>query len=257
MIHKALTYSRILVLTVLAGLSSCVDPMPEPQPATGPVTERARIQVVNLVPGAEPFAVQVDNEGTQTAPYAGQGQLAANYQQVAAGTRQIRLRSGNVTRPVVASSNFLANTNHTLFITDTIARPAAGTDPGGPRALLVQDNLTAPAAGRAHVRFLQLSPNAGTLGLFESATNLALATPRGYRATATAATVTPRVDFVAFTPIDARPYVLEAKAGATTAPVAGPTTVNFEAGGIYTVVLRGLRGRTGAEAPGLTVIRHN
>jgi hypothetical protein len=257
MIHKALTYSKVLILVMLTGLVSCVDSMPDPQPSTSPVTGRARVQVVNLVPGAEAFTIQIDNEGSQTAEYASQTEVMANYQQVTAGTRQIRLRSGNVTRPVVASSNFQANANHTLFVTDTITRPGAGADPGGPRALLVADNLAAPAAGRAHVRFLQMAPNAGTIGLFEALTNLALASPRGYRATATAPAVTPSVNFVAFTPIDARPYLLEAKAGATTTAVAGPTLVNFEEGGIYTVVLRGVRGRTGNEAPGLTIIKHN
>ena len=56
-----------------------------------------------------------------------------------------------MTYVIDATVNLAANTNDSVFAIDSVSKI---------KAVVVSDNLTAPAAGKAYVRFLHFSPNA-------------------------------------------------------------------------------------------------
>ena len=111
-------------------------------------------------------------------------------------------------------------------------------------ALVLTDDLTAPASGKAHVRFVHLSPNAPAVDI----------------AVTGGAVVFPNNSFkgsTAFAPLDAGTYDLEVRvAGTNTVALPLPGIV-LEAGKIYTVFAKGFLGGTGAEALGAQIIVNN
>jgi hypothetical protein len=239
----------------------------------------------------------------QAIPFAGN---QPGYAQVGVGNLQIRSKAANGTIGGTLASNdllfragatnnnnfsFVANANYTVFATDTLTRPrptnpAGATDPGGLSFLVLQDNLAAPAAGKAHIRFINLAPGTQAVELINTATTQSLlpidgtarnnrtgnSAPitnfqrRAYKETQKSATIDAdriNVSITGFTPIDAGAYALHirnsgtAAAGTKALPVIIPLDYTFESGKIYTIYLRGLVGGTGEQALGTSVIVHN
>jgi hypothetical protein len=109
--------------------------------------------------------------------------------------------------------------------------------------LVINDNLTAPASGKAKVRFVNLSVDNLNMSFF-------VGTPK----------LDSNVAYNGFTPFR------EVNAGAQNVLVQDPAnpgyfqTISgqqFDAGKIYTVILTGKDGGTGDATPKLTVIGHN
>lgn len=101
--------------------------------------------------------------------------------------------------------------------------------------LTVTDDVTAPAAGKAKIRFVNASPNAASANL--SIGSNIIATNQNFRS------VSPSVEIAAGT----YAVVLSNVAGSTT--TSNTTSgVSFQSGKIYTVYAKGLVGSTGAAA---------
>jgi hypothetical protein len=114
----------------------------------------------------------------------------------------------------------------------------------------VGDDLTTPAAGKAHVRFFHFSPNAPAVDIAVTGGPV-LFPNRSFNDQAATASV------VAFTPVDAGTYDLEVRvAGTNTVALAVPG-VTLTAGKIYTVFAKGFLGGTGPQALGAQVIANN
>lgn len=134
------------------------------------------------------------------------------------------------------------NTYYSVFITGTLQAP---------ETVILEDNLSRPAAGKAHVRVVHLSPDApavdlaGTL-VSNTGTSPVLLGNNMYKQT------------TAFTPVDAGFYRLQVRPSGTTTALptftqtnqvvptfipAGTAipefTMNFESGKIYTLAIRG------------------
>lgn len=158
------------------------------------------------------------------------------YLEALAGQRNIKVNAtGTMTSVIDTSAVFDADMNYTVFAADIVANIVA---------VVIEDDLTAPASGKAHVRFVHLSPNAPTVDItLDDGTvvfdNTAF---KGY---------TP------FTPLDAGTYPLEVRDETATTTVLSLGNVTFEDGMIYTVFARGLAGGTGDQALGATIIVNN
>ncbi len=299
-IHLALAAVGALTL-----VTSCDRPeYPEPTPSTEASTARSRVLFVNAAPGAPALNLLVNNvQVAQAVPFAG---TQPGYAQVGVGNLQIRSKAANGTIGGTLGSNdllfragatnnnnftFAANANYTVFATDTLTRPrpttpAGVTDPGGLSFLVLQDNLAAPAAGKAHIRFINLAPGTQAVELINVLTTQSLlpiagtarngrtgnSAPitnfqrRAYKEIQKSATIDNdriNVSITGFTPIDAGTYALQiqnsgsAAAGTKALPDAIPLGYVFESGKIYTIYLRGLVGGTGEQALGASVIVHN
>jgi hypothetical protein len=156
--------------------------------------------------------------------------------QVEAGTRNIKVNvSGTSTTVINADLALSKDQNYSVFAIDSVSKISA---------LVLTDDLTAPASGKAHVRFVHLSPNA-------PAVDVALtggAVVFGNKAFK---------DYTAFTPLDAGTYNLEVRVAGTSTVALPLPGITLQAGKIYTVFAKGFLGGTGSEALGAEIIANN
>lgn len=234
----------MLVVTGLcvAAMNSCQDPdYPAPSPSTaGYNTTSSRAIVVNAsdAPGITALFENI-TVGASLAPGASTG-----YTGVPLGSDQVRIKGAGGTlgtNDFSTKSTFLTNTNYTIFVTDSIARPKGiGTDAGGIRTLTVVDTLTAPVAGTAKIRFFNLAPDVATASarlINASGTSVTTLLSRAYR---TASGTTLR-----YTSVPAGAYTVQVYSGAivptsTTVTPLTSSTVTVADGKIYTLYERGL-----------------
>lgn len=191
----------------------------------------AKVLVTHASPNAPGVDLLVDNSKQNTAALSFPSNTG--YLQVEAGTRNIKVNvSGTSTTVINADLALSKDQNYSVFAIDSVSKISA---------LVLTDDLTAPASGKAHIRFVHLSPNA-------PAVDVALAGGAvvfGNKAFK---------DYTAFTPLDAGTYNLEVRVAGTTPPVLPLPGIVLQAGKIYTVFAKGFLGGTGAEALGAEII---
>lgn len=224
----SLKMMSLLALSIVL-ISSCSkddDPVPTPT---------AKVLVAHASPNAPGVDLLVDDTKQNTAALtfpANTGYLTVN-----AGTRNIKINvSGTSTTVINANVNFEANKNYSVFAVDSVSKISA---------IVLGDDLTAPASGKAHVRFVHLSPNA-------PAVDIAVAS--------SGAVVFPNTAFkngTAFKPLDAGTYNLDVRVAGTTTVALPLPAITLQAGKIYTVFAKGFLGGTGAQALGAEIIANN
>lgn len=190
---------------------------------TPPVTEKALVKVIHASPDAPAVDLLVDNN------VAGTGLTFPNntgYLEVDAGTRNVKVNAaGTSTTVIEANLNLMENKNYSVFAVNSLANI---------EALVLEDDLTTPASGKSHVRFVHLSPDAPAVDI-----------------TLTDGTVVfgnnSFKDFTAFTPLDAGTYNLEVRVAGTSTVALNLPNITIEAGKIYTVFAKGFLNGSGAQ----------
>jgi hypothetical protein len=200
-----------------------------------PIVNTAKLMVVHTSPNAPGVDLLVDNTKVNTSALTFPNNTG--YLTVLEGTRNLKVNvTGTTTTVINADVPFTKNTSQTLFAIDSVSKIST---------LLLNDNLAAPAAGKAHVRFVHLSPDA-------PAVDIALANA--------GSVVFPNVAFkgsTAFSPLDAGTYNLEVRVAGTPNVALPLPGIVLEAGKIYTVFAKGFLGGTGAQALGAQIIVNN
>ena len=227
--HKITRFSALALSLVTAlAVSSCSNDNNPTAPAL-----KARVMTVHASPNAPAVDLLVDNA------VAGTGLAFPNstaYLEVRNGTRNVKVNvSGTSTTVINADLPVTAGSSYTVFAADSVSKIAP---------VVLADDLTTPASGKAHVRFVHLSPNAPAVDVAVTGGPVLFANKsfKGY---------------TAFTPVDAGTYNLEVRL-AGTATVALPLPgITLTAGKIYTVFARGFAGGTGAQALGAQIIVNN
>jgi len=159
------------------------------------------------------------------------------YLDVAAGLRQVTVLAGDT--PVIDTPlNLPPEGNVSVFAIDE----AANLTP-----LVLADDLTPPAAGNAHVRFVHLSPGAP---------NVDITLPDGTVIFGDVAFGESDADG-AFTPLAAGIYDLEVRTAGIDTVLLEISDIALSDGEISTVFARGFPAGTGDQALGATVIPHN
>jgi hypothetical protein len=158
------------------------------------------------------------------------------YLNLAAGTRNVKVNvAGTTTTVIDANLPVTGGANYTVFAGDVVANIGA---------VVLTDDLTAPASGKAHVRFVHLSPDAPAVDvavqggpiLFES---------KAFK------------QYSVFSPVDAGTYNLEVRLAGTSTVALPLNGVMLQAGKIYTVFAKGLASGAGAQALGAQIIVNN
>ena len=212
----------VLAVTALAGCNRSNHPT-EPPPS-------ARVMAVHASPDAPAVDLLVDGI------IAGAGLTYPNntgYLNVAAGTRNLKINvSGTTTTVINATLPLAAGANYSVFACDAVANIAP---------LVLTDDLSKPAAGKSHVRFVHLSPDAPAVDVAVQGGPVLFAnqTFKGY---------------TAFTPVGAGTYDLEVRLAGTNTVVLPLPGIALEPGKIYTVFARGFVGGSGAQALGAQII---
>ncbi len=223
----------ILLITMISfaaiGFTACSDDDPvSPAP-----TPTARVMVVHASPDAPGVDLLIDNvvAGTNlTFPN------STPYLEVKAGLRNIKVNvAGTQTTVIGADLNIAANTSYTAFAVNTVS----ALEP-----LIFVDNLATPASGKAHVRFIHLSPDAPAVDI-TLADGTVLFSNIAFKGS------------VDFTPLNAGTYPLQVRVAGTSTVALDLGNITLQAGKIYTIFARGLLSGTGAKSLGATIIVNN
>lgn len=199
--------------------------------------DTAKVMVVHASPDAPGVDVLVDDTKVNTAALTFPNNTA--YLDVEAGQRNFKVNVAGTSPAVTAINtnvNLAKDLNYSVFAINTVA----SIEPA-----LFSDDLTAPASGKAHVRFIHLSPDAPAVDIVTAANGSA---------------VFPNVAFksaTSFTPLDAGTYNLEVRVAGTSTVALPLPNITLEAGKIYTVFAKGLLSGSGAQALGAQIIVNN
>jgi hypothetical protein len=200
-----------------------------------PAHEHAKVMVVHASPDAPGVDVLVDGAKVNTAALNFPNNTA--YLEVEAGTRNIKVNvAGTTTTVINADVPFNKDMNYSVFAVDSVSVISA---------IVLADDLTAPAAGKAHVRFVHLSPDAPAVDVAVASSGDVVFSNKAFK------------ESTAFTPLNAGSYSLDVRVAGTTTVALVLPTITLEAGKIYTVFAKGFLGGTGAQALGAQIIVNN
>jgi len=221
--HVALAFASVLAL------AGCGEDSSSPTAPAPP----ARVMAVHASPDAPAVDLLVDGA------IAGSGLAFPNntgYLSVAGGTRNVKVNvAGTTTTVIDANLPVTAGVNYSVFATGAVASL---------QPLVLVDDLTTPASGKAHVRFLHLSPDAPAVDVAVTGGPV-LFSNQAFRS------------YTAFTPVDAGTYDLEVRLAGTSTVALPLPGVTVQAGKIYTIFARGFVAGSGAQALGAQVIVNN
>lgn len=222
--------NKLLMLTVALMMPlafvGCDD---DEDPVAPAPTPQASVNVTHASPDAPAVDLIVDDvEAGGDLAFPG----STSYLRVNAGTRNVKVNVANTATTVIEGDIPLAaGKYYSVFAVNTVA----SIEP-----LVLEDDLTTPAAGKAHVRFIHLSPDAPAVDI----------------TTTTGAIVFGDYVFKeasAFTPLDAGTYDLQVRVQGTATVVLDLPGIALQAGKIYTVFARGLVAGAGAQALGAQI----
>jgi len=222
---------RNLTAIAAVGLIALVGACSDSENPVAPAPVTANVKVVHASPNAPAVDIQIDD----ASPAAVDSLAYPNntgYVALSAGTRNVKVNVNKTLTSVINANLALeAGKNYTVFAIDSVSKI-------GP--LVLEDNLAAPAAGKAHVRFVHLSPDAPAVDIA-----VAGGGPVVFSNTAFG-------EFKDFTPLDAGTYALEVRGAGSPTPVLDLGNVTLVDGKIYTVFAKGFF--TGALSTGIATI---
>lgn len=225
---RTLGFLLIFVLS-LGLLTGCSDDSTPTTPAASP----ARLSAIHASPDAPGVDLYVD--GTKV----GSDLMFPNntpYLSVNAGTRAIAVKVAGTSTTVLSADLPVASSAHySVFAVDSVSKLSA---------LVLTDDLTAPASGKAHVRFVHLSPNAPAVDVALAGGSVLIG-DKAFK------------QYTSFLPVDAGTYDLEVRLAGTSTVVLPLPGISLTAGKIYTVFAKGFVGGTGAQQLGAQIVVNN
>jgi Domain of unknown function (DUF4397) len=257
-IHKAGLFA--LLFGAMATMNSCSKELPVAEADPNPSALVAVHNFALLVPSNLTVMLNNANLSVVGAPasIAYGASLAGPYAGVKPGATTIGLRTLTGTSDLVSkSATLVASSATSVFAYDTLS--PAGTI----KAIALSNTTSAPAAGTASLRFLNLSPTSAVLSavLTRTADGFGVATTGSttFGNVAYVGSTTPNEATLSnFTSIPVGTYTLALVSGTT--PVA-TTTLTIREGKAYSLVARGYAagrpGTTTAQALGATLVLHN
>lgn len=206
-------------------------------------TPQGKIMAIHASPDAPGVDLLIDNVKKNTAALTFPNN--SGYVTVNQGTRNIKINvAGTNTTVINANLDVAANGNYSVFAYNRVASIGA---------IAVSDNLAAPAAGKAHIRFFHLSPDAPTVdvGVLNGTTFTPVFSNRSFETQTTASANQ------GFTPVNAGTVTLQVRVSGTTSAALTIPGVTLADGKIYTIFARGLLAGNGAQALSAQVITNN
>jgi hypothetical protein len=196
------------------------------------VSNKARVLVTHASPDAPGVDLLIDNSKVNSAALTFPSNTG--YLDVEAGIRNIKVNAAGTTTSVInADITFEKDKNYSIFAVDALAKISA---------VALEDDLTAPAAGKAHVRFVHLSPDAPAVDIAVASSGAVVFGNRKFK------------EATGFAPLDAGTYNLDVRVAGTTTVALVLPAINLEAGKIYTVFAKGFLAGTGAQKLGAEII---
>lgn len=220
----------VLLLSTSLLLVGCSDD--DDNPST-PQAQSANVKVVHASPDAPGVDLLVDDN------VAGSNLTFPNntgYLQVEEGTRNIKVNvSGTSTTVIEADLPIEGDKNYSVFAVDAVANISP---------LVIEDDLTSPASGNAHVRFIHLSPDAPAVDITTTDGSVVFGNYAFKQ-------------YSAFTPLPAASYDLQVRLAGTDTVVLELSGIAVSDGNIYTVFAKGFVTGTGSQTLGAEIILNN
>ncbi|MCZ4244077.1 DUF4397 domain-containing protein [Pedobacter punctiformis] len=209
--------SGLTILTIAATLSAC-----KKSNNVTPVPEIANLSVVHVAPGLPELSFYVNGMKATTKPLI--YTTALDYGQINVGKSELSVTKKDQTDVLTKSVvEFKSGKNYSLFIADV---------PGKTAFVFAEDDLTAPAADKVKIRFVNMSPDVEALD-FNVQGKQALFTNQAFKAVSK------------FESMDAANEItFEIKATGKTEVLSTLSKVKIEKGKIYTILVKGLKGST-------------
>lgn len=209
---KRRTVTGLCCAALIVFLSSCLDDdnTTEPIPL-------GYVSIYHAAPDAPPLDIMVDDRRVNTQPF-GYSDYSG-YLNFYTGSRKVKFSSVNAANPLIDTVFDVAEGKaYSIFVINRLANI---------ETLVVQDSAGAPAAGKAMVRFVQLSPDAPAIDVADA--NGTLFTNTSFK------------QATAFTEVDAKTYSFDVKSAADEQVLVTAKDVVIQAGGFYTIVTRGFK----------------
>ncbi len=195
-------------------------------------TSQANVLVVHASPDAPSVDLLVDSVKVNTAALTFPSNTG--YLKVNSGTRNIKVNvTGTTTTVINANLALTKDKSYSIFAVDSVANITP---------LVIEDDLTTPQSGKAHVRFIHLSPDAPAVDIAVASTGAVVFGNKAFK------------EYTAFTPLDAGTYNLDVRVAGTSTVALVLPSITLEAGKIYTVFAKGFLGGTGSTALGAEII---
>jgi LPXTG-motif cell wall-anchored protein len=182
-------------------------------------SDMARVRVVHASPDAPAVDVWVNgNVAFSNAPFQG----ITDYAALDAGSYQVQVTPTGATEPIVidATLDLAGGTDYTVVAVGLLA----DIEP-----LVLVDNNSAPAAGKAHVRFVHASPDAPAVDIAVTGGPVLFSN-------------VPFKGVGDYLPVDAGTYDLEARLAGTETVALSVPGVQLNEGTVYTIFAMGLAG---------------
>jgi hypothetical protein len=219
-------FASALLVAAIVLVSSCK------KDDTNDDLSQANVVVTHASPDAPGVDLLVDNVKQNSAALT----YPANtgYLKVTSGTRNIKVNVTGTTNTVIEADLALTkDMNYTVFAVDSVSKISA---------LVLTDDLTAPAAGKAHVRFVHLSPNAPAVDIAVASSGAVVFGNKAFK------------EYTNFTPLDAGTYNLDVRVAGTSTVALVLPAITLESGKIYTVFAKGFLGGSGTQELGAEII---
>lgn len=204
---------KVLMIAVLPALvlTSCSDDDDDMG-----LAEQAQVMVIHASPDAPGVDLLIDDRKENSAALTYPGNTG--YLDVRAGNRNIKINAaGTATSVIDADVTLAANQAYSLFAANTLANI---------EVVALTDDLTEPASGNAHVRFVHLSPDAPAVDIAVAGGPVLFPNRAFKQATA-------------FTPVETGTYDLEVRLAGTETVVLAVPGVQLASGRIYTIFAQG------------------
>jgi len=204
----------LVAVVSLLFITGCQVKDKEVQPAI-PVSY---VALYNASPDAPALAVSVDNRQINNQPF-GYSDYTG-YLTFYTGQRHITVSPFGASNVVVDTTVTLTdNKVYSLFVVDNYNKASM---------LVLNDSAQAPASGKAMIRFINLSPDAGVLHL-KVKDQAELGTGKSFK------------EVLAFTEIDAKTTSFEITSNDPNVSKLQIPGVDIQSGGFYTIVVRGYK----------------
>jgi len=215
----------LVLLSVTFFMASCSD-----EGSTNSTTDYAQVLVAHTSPDAPGVDLLVDNE------LAGSNLVYpknTGYLEVEEGMRNVKVNvTGTSTTVIDADVTLDKETYYSVFAVDEVANLSP---------LVVVDDLSTPASGMAHVRFIHLSPDAPAVDITTTNGSVVFG---DYKFK----------EYTAFTPLPAASYDLQVRLAGTETVVLNLNGITIEDQKIYTVFAKGFVTGQGNQALGAEII---
>ncbi len=208
---KAIILFGLFALTVSAMFSSC-----EVDDNDNVNSTLAKVMVINASQGTM-FDFYIDN-ALQNANGIMYNRNTPYFQSLT-GMKNLRLNNA-------ATAVTVADINKDLDLNGDYSLVAIDTA-GKTQVLFLEDDLSDPVLGKAHIRFIHASHNSGAIDIVNLADTSVVFSNQSFR------------QYTAFAPVDAGSYSLGYRVIGDSNIVSLPTPVNLANRGIYTIVASG------------------